>query len=222
MKFRLVLAALVGAACFVSSCGGDDDPAPMEPIDETPPVRSAPESLLTSWFERAYNTQDADLYEEMLDAGFTFRFLPENADEFELELGLDENDSWSRSKDIQSTTNMFNDNGVLGVSLNIASINNNDYSGGDCEDCLELTANISVRVTTDEPGDDDLVRVTDSPQVFLVRPDPADTTLWVLFRQLDRPAPGKMSSDGNGERGISSNEVKTWGEVKAEFYSPGR
>jgi hypothetical protein len=53
--------------------------------------------------------------------------------------------------------------------------------------------------------------------VFLVRPDPADTTLWVVFRQLDRsPAPKTSGSDG--ERGISSNEDRSWGEIKAEFY----
>jgi hypothetical protein len=219
MKSRLVFAALVGAACFLSSCGGDDDEGPIEPPDETPPVRNRPDSLLASWLERAYNEQDADLYEEMLDADFTFRFLPDDADTFEVELGLDANDSWSRAKDIQSTTNMFNDNEVSDVFLDVGSIQDNDYPGVDCDDCRELTANVAVRVTTHPPGaQEPEVLVTDSPQVFLVRPDPADTTLWVLFRQLDRPRPAKTHSGGDDERGISSNEERTWGQIKAQFF----
>jgi hypothetical protein len=217
MKFRLVLVALVGAACFLSSCGGDDD-GPMEPPVETPPVRNRADSLLTSWFERAYNTQDDDLYDEMLHSGFTFQFLPEDADSFDLELGLDENDFWTRTKDIQSTNNMFDDSEVSAVFLDVRSIQDDDYPGEDCDDCRQLTTSITIRVTTNPPGaDEPLVLVTDSPQVFLVRPDPADTTLWVVFRQLDRsPAPKTSGSDG--ERGISSNEDRSWGEIKAEFY----
>jgi hypothetical protein len=219
MKFRLVLAALVGAACFVSSCGGDDD-GPIQPPDETPPVRNRPDSMLTSWFERAYNTQDADLYDEMLDSVFTFKFLPADADSFGIILGLDDNDSWSRSKDIQSTSKMFDDNQVTSVSLDFVSITNNPYTGGDCDGCRELTASLELNVTIDEPGSDEpLELILEGSQVFLAKADTADAeTLWVLFRQIDQEPPGKTAGRGDGERGISSTQPTTWGAVKARFF----
>lgn len=219
MKFRLVLAALVGAACFVSSCGGDDDPAPMEPIDETPPVRSAPESLLTSWFERAYNTQDGALYDEMLDSTFTFRFFSDDVDSFGTVLGLDVNGAWDKTNDLRSTNNMFNASTVSLVDLEITVHLNSPYSGGDCDNCRELVAGVDLHVTTNPPGEDELILDVVYDQVFIAKRDPADTTLWVLFRQIDQnPSAGKSDNGGDGERGISSNEETSWGGLKAEFF----
>ncbi|HKQ18521.1 MAG TPA: hypothetical protein VJW75_02125, partial [Candidatus Eisenbacteria bacterium] len=170
MKSRFVLAALLGAACVFSSCGGDDDPAPMQPV-ETPPVRNHPDSLLTSWFERAYESEDDDLYSEMLDPGFTFVFLPADRDSFGLELNLDGNGAWGKTSDVGSTENMFDDGTVSDILLELSVTQTRDYAGGDCVDCKEIETNVNLHVVTNPSGaSEPLDLVVDGPQTFILKP----------------------------------------------------
>jgi hypothetical protein len=46
------------------------------------------------------------------------------------------------------------------------------------------------------PNDPDPLNLTvKSKQIFVVRPDPADATQWVIFRQLDSDIPAKMEPE---------------------------
>lgn len=220
MKFRHALAAVSCAALLVSSCGGGDDGNPMDTNVE-PPERNTPGTLLTDWFERAYNEQNSAFYEEALASDFTFNFLADDAESLRTILGPD--DFWDKTKDLQSTNGMFDDSTVRSVLLNITVNQNLEYQGDDCEGCRQLQTTVVLRVVTEPPGATEPLEFdVDSPQVFITKPDPDSNGVWVLFRQNDQASAAPIAvtgkRDGAGAPGIASIEPTSWGRVKGKFF----
>ncbi|MFN0152085.1 MAG: hypothetical protein ACKVU1_15395 [bacterium] len=205
----VALAALATVAC---GCGDDDDENPMVP-DANEPDRSTPVALLTTFFEVAYSSQDSTLYRAMLDSQFTFEFLAADADSLRNVLGPF-SDAWNISKDVQSTYAMFGDSSVTGITLNLL-VNSNDALPDTigCVGCRRLEATVTMRVATIRDGTEPLIFTVDSPQTFVAKKDPADSTRWVLWRQFDRPRsePGAFGK-------VSATESSSWGKIKGLFY----
>ncbi|MFN0152564.1 MAG: hypothetical protein ACKVU1_17820 [bacterium] len=221
MKFRHALAALFSAALLVSSCGGGDGGGNPMDMDPEPPIRNTPGALLTNWFERAYNEQNPSFYTEMLSPDFQFHFTADDAESLRTILGPE--NFWDRTKDLQSTTAMFGAASVTSVLLDINVSQNSEYLGDDCDGCRQLQTTVVLRVTTTQvTNETPLVYTVDSPQIFITKPDPDSTGLWLLFRQNDQANPGPIAineKNGGGDaREIASNEERSWGQVKGIFF----
>lgn len=165
--------------------------------------RDSPASLLTSWFEAAYASHDSVLYEEMLDAAFRFEFLPEDAESLVLLDGF-----WGKASDLASTGHMFRSQNVGDITLDFVVMSDVAYSGGDCVECRELATVVSLQVVTNPQSIDPLVLEVNSPQGFVVKKDPADTTRWVLFRQVDMTLFSAVTP---------ATEEISWGQIKGLF-----
>jgi hypothetical protein len=193
MRSRIALALLLALA---TSCGREGEPSgrllqasspaiqqinPPRFIDEAsnPPPRSTPTELLTAYFEQAYARRDSVLYAAMLDRRFEFVFLPVDADS----LGTE---TWSKRMDLQSTGSMFRDSRVVSITLNIRLDADLPYVDEECDNCRQMETTVALSVVVDLGGGEQLVLAVDSPQTFLVRPDPIQTGKWVVFRQVDR------------------------------------
>ena len=185
-----LLSVLLALPIFTGSpfCSKDDSPPPVI----VPPSRSTPEELLTNWFERAYINQDSILYEEMLDDAFRFEFLQEDADSLIARgILLFGETSWGKTSDLKSTGGLFRSDNVGDISLDLLIDSNTLYAGSELEcannACRLIQSTVTLRVTTRPNDPDPLILAVDSPQDFVVKRDPADTTLWVIFRQTDKP-----------------------------------
>jgi hypothetical protein len=211
------------AVIIVASCGRETQ-SPITPSSESlsiadqriigryikepsnPPPRSTPTELLTAYFEQVYARRDSVLYAAMLDRRFEFVFLPQDADS----LGAD---FWTKRLDLRSTGAMFRDDRVELVSLNIVRYANLPYPGDDCDDCRQMETTITLRVVMDDGSGEPLILAVDSPQTFLVRPDPIQSDKWVVFRQIDRPATAARIQAGE-----LATESFSWGRVKGFFF----
>ncbi|MFN0151590.1 MAG: hypothetical protein ACKVU1_12875 [bacterium] len=179
----LALAALCGCPFSPDDDGGN--PCPNPPCNEPEPVsRRTPVELLTNYFEKAYSERDSILYAAMLDEEFQFEFLQADADSLRDVLGSD--NFWGRTLDLNSTGRLFRLEQVTGITLNLLVNSNNDYLGDDCAGCRQLETTVTLRVATVGDGTEPLIFTVDSPQTFVTKLDPSDS-LWVLFRQIDRP-----------------------------------
>jgi hypothetical protein len=202
-----VLIAVVGALALWG-CGDDDD-NPMEP-EPNEPARSTPSELLSIFFETAYTEQDSTLYPHMLDEAFTFQFLPWDADSLRDVLG--EDDFWGKTPDVASTMMLFGTPNVTGITLNI--LVNNEDADTSCVGCRRVESTVTLRIETIGDGTEPLVFTVDSPQTFVVKPDPSDSTKWVILRQIDRPSSLKAEPQ--------SVESSSWGNIKGLFGGPGK
>jgi len=181
VMFLGLLALTVLCGCPFSP--SDDDGGPPPPDDEIP-SRKTPTELLTDYFEKAYSERDSILYADMLDDQFQFEFLQADADSLRDVLGSD--NFWGRTLDLISTGSLFRNEDVTGITLNLLVNSNNDYLGDDCAGCRQLETTVTLRVATVGDGTEPLIFTVDSPQTFVTKFDPSDS-LWVLFRQIDRP-----------------------------------
>ncbi|MFN0152089.1 MAG: hypothetical protein ACKVU1_15415 [bacterium] len=211
----ILFALLIALGAFALGCGDDDDDNdnPMNPIDEGP-FRRTPEELLADFFETAYTTRDSALYAEMLCENFQFEFLQADADSL---CGLRFPPDicwWGRTIDLRSTGNLFRSEEVTGITLNIRIDDKNAYLGDDCIGCYQLETTITLRVATIGDGTEPLIFTVDSPQSFVTKPDPADSTLWCLYRQLDRP---RSIAERNATIPATATEGTTWGRLKGLF-----
>ena len=176
--------------------------APVEPD------RSTPEALLTNYFETAYTTQDSALYARILHEEFRFSFLQQDADS--LREFIPDQNFWESDLDLRSTTNMFRDSTVTGITLNISVLTNMPFMGGGCPDCRTLETIVTLRVEITVEGQESLVLAVDSPQRFVTAPDPARPGKWILFWQIDRESSAPR-------RGDAAVESKSWGSIKGLF-----
>lgn len=157
------------------------------PVPIIPPSRTTPSELLTNWFERAYSTQDSVLYEEMLDDAFEFNFLIVDAESLQARGQLPPGqDWWGKTLDLQSTGKMFRSDNVGDITLDILVTTETESTDPECEGCREVDATVTLRVTTNPQAADPRILAVDSPQFFIVKKDPADTTKWVVWKQIDR------------------------------------
>lgn len=191
----VLYAILLGLGCFLSPSEGDKDPGP-EPIDSGF-SRTTPESLLTVFFEEAYNGQDSTEYDSMLDSHFEFENLPDDPDD-----PLSGVTVWDKPEELRIAGRMFsgwqNRNGVrvLDIDLNITFLGQTESTDffqdqPDGETWYKCVTEVDLTVVTQDPTANDgsgiINRVVFSNQDFVVRPDPDDADLWVIRRQLDRP-----------------------------------
>ncbi len=185
-----ILSILLALPIFTGSpfCSKSDDEE--EPLP--PPSRSSIDALLTSWFENAYNNQDSILYEEMLDDLFEFEFLPADAESLQNRGILPPGANfWGKTSDLGSTGRMFRSDNVTSISLNLDIDQQSPYTGVDCTNCTDVLATVTLRVGAITQEDPELTLTVDSKQNFIVRKDAADTTQWVIFRQIDSDLPAK-------------------------------
>jgi hypothetical protein len=200
----VILIVLAGVIALCGCGNDDDDENPMEP-GPSEPARSTPTELLTEYFEKAYTQQDSTLYARMLDEAFTFQFLQADADSLRDLLGND--NFWGKSTDVASTKAMFRNPDVISITLNI--IISSDLPDKSCAGCRRVESTITLRVETVVGGPETLVFAIDSPQTFIVKPDPSDSTKLVLLRQIDWPADGKTEP--------LASENGSWGGIKGLF-----
>jgi hypothetical protein len=186
-----ILAVLMALPIFTGSpfCSEDDE----EVIPPPPITRSSPDELLENWFENAYSRKDSVLYEQMLDTDFQFEFLLEDAELLQSQGHLPPGiNYWGKTSDLSSTGAMFGSENVTDVTLNvnIDQVDTN-YADPGCPECVLVQTHVDLNVTTIDPNDPEpLTYVVLSPQDFVVRPDPDDPTLWVVYRQNDKPREG--------------------------------
>jgi hypothetical protein len=177
----------------------------LSPVE---PDRSTPEALLQNYFESAYTSQDSALYARILHEEFRFSFLQQDADSLREFLG--EQNFWWSGLDLRSTTNMFRDSTVTGITLNMLVVSNTPFMGGGCPDCRTLETVVTLRVATIGDGTEPLIYTVDSPQTFVTAPDPARPGKWILFWQIDRPSSSPRGSD-------AAVESRSWGSIKGLF-----
>src|SRR5262245_59769852 len=137
-----ILAILIALPIFTGSpfCSKDEE----KPVPVVPLSRSTPTELLTNWFEKAYNTQDSLLYEEMLDTEFQFEFLLEDAEALQQVGQLPPGVTyWGKTSDLKSTGSMFRSDNVGDISLNITidAVDTN-YVDPNCLDCVAVQATV--------------------------------------------------------------------------------
>jgi len=229
----LLFMTLLLIVLLLASCGRDvespiasaqespSQSAPLTPVpgrylseSKNPPPRSTPPELLRSYFEQVYARRDSVLYAAMLDRKFQFVFLPEDADSLRDILGAD--DFWKKRLDLQSTGAMFRDPSVTFIRVDILVSANSQYLGDDCDDCRDLSTTITLRLLLDDGSGEPLYLAVDSPQTFIVRPDPIQTGKWVLFRQIDRPTSAGMTQAGDAQ--APNVESLTLGQIKGYFF----
>src|SRR5262245_62028265 len=176
-----ILAILMALPIFTGSpfCSKDED----KPIEVVLPKRGTPKELLTNWFPNAYNNQDSIRYEEMLDTEFQFEFLTEDAESLIAHGQLPPGSTyWAKLADLSSTGAMFRSDNVGDISLNITIDDTSTVNDPNCGECKLIQATIDLRVTTQPNDPEPLTLAVNSPQEFMVRPDPDDPTQWVIYR----------------------------------------
>ncbi len=209
-SLAFALAALL-VLPLLAGCG--DEPKPTEPGDGFTASRATQQALLEDWFAKAYSQQNAARYSEMLDADFNFEFMRADADTLQQSGVLPPGQNWwGRSSDITSTGTMFGSQNVGQIFLQIVALR--DSVSTACEGCRKIEAVINLSVTTSPQSPDSLTLFVGSNQIFIVRPDPADSAQWVLFRQEDVEWPWAGSTE------VEATEPVTWGTIKSLFAPP--
>ncbi len=219
---RTTLAALVALASLPLFAGCGDDNKPSNTGDTFMGTRSTPTELLESWLAESYSRQDSARYFEGLDAEFQFKFLDPDAESLRADGFLPPSrDWWGRLADLASSGAMFGSQNVGDVALDIVA--EPDGPSAECDGCREVEADVTLSVLIDPLAADPLVWIVNSRQVFVVRKDPSDSTLWVLFRQCDRARSGVRRvalGPSSGPGSTASTEDKSWGAIKAAFARP--
>lgn len=216
----ILCAALFALGALVAGCGDDDDDdkSPMDPVDEGP-FRRTPEELLQDFFETAYSTRDSALYAEMLCEDFQFQFLAQDADSLRDILGGD--NFWGRTLELRNAGRLFRSDSVTSILLNIQIHSKIAYGGDDCIGCQQMETTVTLRVTTIGDGTEPLIYTVDSPQTFVAKPDPADSALWCLFRQIDRPRSlakrEALTETTPFDKDTPATVQTTWGRIKGIF-----
>ena len=130
----------------------------------------------------------------MLDDAFQFEFLAVDAAELQVRGVLGPGETfWGKTLDLGSTGRMFRNDAVTSVSLQLSIDQTSPYTGTDCSNCTDVIATVTLRVTAVTQADPALTYAVDSKQNFVVKPDPADSALWVIYRQFDSSDPAKQA-----------------------------
>lgn len=183
--------------------------------------RSTRAKLVTMYLPEACSNEDSASYDAALDEEYTFELLPLDSDPSQ------PSPWWEKPEELRIAGNMFesryNDDGqrVVRIALDIVersdAVDNTNYPGKPPgETWFRVTALIDLLVVVEDPADPYGVinYVVSSDQIFVVRPDPDDASLWVVYKQRDQePINKRLLQAAFG----SSTEQTSWGSVKELF-----
>lgn len=183
-------------------------------VEEPEPETSTPGRLLRVAFQNTYNGRDSTTYETLLDSLYEFELLPDSVD-------AQSGEAWDLAEELQIAGRMFNgwtsQEGIKVMDIQLRFI----YLGKTvCTDFFQdqpegeiwykMDTEISLKVVTQDPsaydGNGIINRVVHSGQDFIVKPDPGDSELWVIRKQIDKDPIGKEGT-----------EKASWGAIKSLF-----
>ena len=182
-------------------------------------LRTTITGLVTEYLPEAYSGIDSSAYEAALDGEYLFELLDSDIDPG------DPDPWWDKQEELDIAGNMFesrfNDTGqrVERIQLEITDrstvLDHTNYPyRPPSETWYRITALIDLLVVVEDPQDPEGVInfVVISDQIFGVRPDPENDSLWVIHRQVDQ-YPFKLGKASPGHR----TEETSWGSVKSLF-----
>ncbi len=185
---------LAGSGCILSpSEGGGGDGGGGG--GGTKADRSTRQKLLEDYFKEVYNSQDSTGYEAMLDERYEFESLPSDPDD---PLTAE---TWDKREELRIAGRMFsgweNPDGktVQAIDLKILfqsekETNTFFQDQPDGEKWYDVDTEVDLTVTLHVPpsegdGSEILNKVVFSSQKFVVRPDPDESGMWLIRRQVD-------------------------------------
>ena len=185
----------------------------VPPPPPEPEPNSSPDSLIMA-FEEAYASRDSSAYAALLDSAYTFLNLEE-----EIEGVWYPGELWDLDEELTIGGRMFSgwENGsgvnVQSISLDmiISSnvVDNTAYPGKpEGETWRKIIASVDMIIVVNDPsvGGGIMNYIILSNQIFIVRPDPLNDGLWVVYKQEDQLFANK-----------GGTEETNWGEVKGLF-----
>lgn len=196
---------------LLSGCD-DNSTGPSDAFDAD---RSTPENLVSDWLEKAYAGKDGNHYAEVLHPDYKFHFLAADAESLETHgFIVPGTNYWTREIEDATARNLFGSSDVGEITLNV-TVDDTAAADSVCDGCVLVEALVDLQIVTNPTDPDPLILVVNSPQQFIVAPDPADGSKWVLFDQIDKPQPGGVVN--SGMLIPSATEQSSWGSIKGLF-----
>jgi hypothetical protein len=210
-----------GALFTVFGIGGGDEVYRIDVGVLPHTFQGTPNEMIEHEFPYAYSTRDSVRYASLLDSRYLFELLPEEVDPDM------PNPWWDLAEELAIAGKMFKgrfgEDGVRAQSIHLdlttktLVVDNTLYSGKPVgETWYRATATVDLRVVAEDPSSSDGSGITNfivnSDQIFVLRPDPAYTGHFLVYKQTDQ---GSISG-GKGESGMKlGTEDTSWGSVKA-------
>ena len=203
---------ILSALLFLLISCVSEDCTPTVPV--TPErTNSTPDSLIML-FEEAYNSRDSSAFAALLDSSYTFWNIVEEIDgvwypgqwwdlDEELMIGGRMFSGWANENaaSVQSIT--------LDLIISSNTVDTTAYPGKpEGETWYRIITSVDMIIVVDDPESCDGIMnyIVLCNQIFVVRPDPANEGLWVIYRQEDQHFANK---------GVT--EETNWGAVKGLF-----
>ncbi len=213
--FLLLLAVLL-----VAGCGGDSNPSDPSANNEPapPPERATIDSLITAYFPYYYSRRDSAAYDAMLLDDFHFhKGDPDNPVE---DLYWDKTEELNMAGRMFRGTPNFRGQTLEGLALQIRdlTIAPSDHPDKPAEiEWFEVESNIELFATLRDPNASDgsgyLFLAIQSPQTFIVAPDPASPGDWGLVHHFDRGAAQSRTGGSDGGGAVDAS----WSDLKGLF-----
>lgn len=170
---------------------------------------------------RAYDSENLETYQSLLDADYQYHFLPADPEEPE------NHPVWGIAEEVASAKNIFLQNKnasgayVIYVELDINTIDTTLYTvelpGGGGEEIrysvsAEVDLSAMIKYRKSGGGSGYFNYVVNSTQEFILRPHPEKKEQFLILEQFDGP-PGDVDESIQ----YDSTEVGSWGEMKSRF-----
>lgn len=206
VRLALLACMLLGTALILASCGHDRCANP----DPVLPDRQTPQDLL-EFFTKSLENRDIAKYEECLDSGYRFRFMPQDWEK--AGVGVDR-PYWERTEDIARTGVMFLSTQVESIRFELGVAVVNFFVTGDT--LLEAVYRPDIRVIVKSEGEEHMTFwVHQSLLTIFVTPDPGDPALWVI-RRIEETPTAYAYATGPASSGADT-EPDTFGNLKSMF-----